>query len=534
MIKMKIMNISKNFGFKIPNNIRDECDGKDIADQVNILNVSIFEDMKIDHIERLKRQFELLKFSEIKKLSLPSAYILNLISQTNIQLGNLSSALDSSIKAKSKWEIVTSEEYGLAGLILCYSDIGQIYMKMGLIDESMGFFEDGLNFLNDSDELFVAFFKIHYHLSEVYADLNFTSKAHEMINTCIERINSYTFKDENRKYIYLTPSLIILGNLYSKDNPTLAIEHYNKALKMCTNFNDVIYKQKIFYSLGIEYFKLKDLNRSEEYLLKAEKLYDNIKGDVRLINIKLGLYDIDIENNKLDSAHNHLMIAKDLAEKNELNKELIEVYDRLSNYAEITNDMQNGFLYNKKHIELIANYYNSKNQALINEKRKTVIELSNTIKEKNELKINKNNELNKNFNIKSRTLKSLYNIKEKNILNSIQVDLKQIKDNSAKDKEQITHLLDKIDNYNYQGSSWKDFELLFIQSHEGFMHRLKMASSKLTAKQIRFCMFIKMGMDSYDICNLLNVSNRAVEQQRYRIKKELRISENLDDYILDL
>jgi hypothetical protein len=47
-------------------------------------------------------------------------------------------------------------------------------------------------------------------------------------------------------------------------------------------------------------------------------------------------------------------------------------------------------------------------------------------------------------------------------------------------------------------------------------------------------MFIKMGMDSYDICNLLNVSNRAVEQQRYRIKKELRISENLDDYISDL
>jgi tetratricopeptide (TPR) repeat protein len=283
------MNICQSFNFKISKNIFNECNEKDVADQINILNVSIFEDMKIDHIERLKRQFELLKFSEIKKLALPSAYILNLISQTNIQLGNLSAALDSSIKAKSKWEIVTSEEYGLAGLILCYSDIGQIYMKMGLIDESMGFFENGLNLLDDSDELFVAFFKIHYHLSEVYADLNFTSKAHEMINTCIERINSYTFKDENRKYIYLTPSLIILGNLYSKDNPTLAIEHYNKALKMCTNFNDVIYKQKIFYSLGIEYFKLKDLNRSEEYLLKAEKLYDNIKGDVRLINIKLGV-----------------------------------------------------------------------------------------------------------------------------------------------------------------------------------------------------------------------------------------------------
>ena len=205
------MNICQSFKFKISKNIFNECNEKDVADQINILNVSIFEDMKIDHIERLKRQFELLKLSEIKKLALPSAYILNLISQTNIQLGNLSAALDSSIKAKSKWEMVRSEEYGLAGLILCYSDIGQIYMKMGLIDESMGFFEDGLNLLDHSDELFVAFFKIHYHLSEVYADLNFISKAHEMINTCIERINSYMFQDENRKYIYLTPSLIILG-----------------------------------------------------------------------------------------------------------------------------------------------------------------------------------------------------------------------------------------------------------------------------------------------------------------------------------
>ncbi|MDB3868444.1 hypothetical protein N9263_00065 [Candidatus Marinimicrobia bacterium] len=528
------MNISNNFGFKIPNNISDECEGKNLVDQINFLNLTIFEDIKIDHGTRLQRQSELLAYSDSQGIDLSSAYILNLISQTNIQLGKLSVALDCSIKAKSKWELVKREENGLAGLILCYSDIGQIYMKMGLIDESMGFFEDGLNLLNDSDELFVPFFKIHYHLSEVYADLNFTSKAHEMINTGIDRINSFMFGDKNRKYIYLTPSMIILGNLYAKDNPTLAIEHYSKALKMCNYFSDVIYKQKIYYSLGIEYFKLKDLNRSEEYLLKAEKLYESLKGDARLINIKLGLYDIHIEKNKIKSAHNHLMIAKTLAEKNTLNKELIKIYERLSNYAEITNDMENGFLYNKKHIELIANYYNSKNQALINEKRETVLELSNAIKEKNELNITKNIEFNKKINLKSRILRSLYTIKEKNILNSIQTDLRQIINSTTKNKEEIFGLLNKIDDYNYKESSWKDFELLFIQSHEDFIIKLKRASQNLTSKQIRFCMFIKMGMDNYDICNLLNVSSRAIEQQRYRIKKKLKISENLDDYLAEL
>ena len=217
-----------------------------------------------------------------------------------------------------------------------------------------------------------------------------------------------------------------------------------------------------------------------------------------------------------------------------MNINIVENSQLISSLAEITNDMKNGFLYNKKHIELIANYYNSKNEALINEKRKTVLELSNTIKEKNDLKHNRNIELNKKFNIKTRILKSLYTIKEKNILNSIQTELRQIINKSTKNKEEISILLNKIDDYHYKESSWKDFELLFIQSHEDFIIKLNSSSQNLTSRQIRFCMFIKMGMDSYDICNLLNVSTRAIEQQRYRIKKKLKIAGNLDDYIAEL
>ena len=73
------MNISKNFGFKIPKNIHDECDGKGIADQINIINMAIFEDVKIDHLTRLERQYDLLAYSDNQKTDLPSAYILNLV-----------------------------------------------------------------------------------------------------------------------------------------------------------------------------------------------------------------------------------------------------------------------------------------------------------------------------------------------------------------------------------------------------------------------------------------------------------------------
>ena len=75
---------------------------------------------------------------------------------------------------------------------------------------------------------------------------------------------------------------------------------------------------------------------------------------------------------------------------------------------------------------------------------------------------------------------------------------------------------------------------MFMQIHDEFVDNLKNISTELSPKQIRFCMFIKMGMDKYDICNLLNVTTRAIEQQRYRIKKILKTDQNLDEFIQEL
>ena len=75
---------------------------------------------------------------------------------------------------------------------------------------------------------------------------------------------------------------------------------------------------------------------------------------------------------------------------------------------------------------------------------------------------------------------------------------------------------------------------MFIQIHENFIDNLNSISDELSPKQVRFCMFIKMGMDKYDICSLLNVTVRAIEQQRYRIKKIISPNEDLDKIIQEL
>ena len=116
----------------------------------------------------------------------------------------------------------------------------------------------------------------------------------------------------------------------------------------------------------------------------------------------------------------------------------------------------------------------------------------------------------------------------------VQSCLQPIHDSYNTIKKHTKSMLNKISFYNQDKSTWTDFEKMFIQIHTDFIDNLKLINPNLSMKQIRFCMFIKMGMDKYDICNILNVTTRAVEQQRYRIKKILCPTKNLDQFIQQL
>ena len=100
------MDIIKNISYKVSKELAQKCKNENTGNQIAIINQSIFEDSKINHIKRLKYQYELLKFSETKKSTFNSAYILNLIAQTNTQMGNLSTALDNLLSAEKKWNQV--------------------------------------------------------------------------------------------------------------------------------------------------------------------------------------------------------------------------------------------------------------------------------------------------------------------------------------------------------------------------------------------------------------------------------------------
>tara|TARA_B100002052_G_scaffold222266_1_gene204315 strand:- start:275 stop:1264 length:990 start_codon:yes stop_codon:yes gene_type:complete len=329
---------------------------------------------------------------------------------------------------------------------------------------------------------------------------------------------------------------MILGALYmKKGNYQKSIDIYNKTLSMCEKFNDVIYKQQILIEIGKINIKLSDFNKAEKTFKKAESMHKKIGSELKLITIKKYLAEILIALNKYEEAKNILSEAKKIAEKNSQELHLIDIYKKISEIYENLSESKKSFKYNKMHAKLISDYYINKNKVLINENRKTITDLSNAIKEKHQIETLKDIEMNKKFQIKNQTTKALYRIRENNILESLKEDINKINikaDNTI--KKYTKSMLNKISFYNQDQSTWIDFEKMFIQIHTDFIDNLNLISPKLSMKQIRFCMFIKMGMDKYDICNLLNVTTRAVEQQRYRIKKILCPTKNLDQFIQEL
>lgn len=83
---------------------------------------------------------------------------------------------------------------------------------------------------------------------------------------------------------------------------------------------------------------------------------------------------------------------------------------------------------------------------------------------------------------------------------------------------------------------WKMFLIKFEQKHRNFFKRLKEAHPQLTNNDLRLCACLKLNMETKDIASLMNLSVRAVENNRYRLRKKLDLkpTQNLNEYFLNI
>ncbi|MFT5889982.1 MAG: AraC family chitin signaling transcriptional activator [Dokdonia sp.] len=173
-----------------------------------------------------------------------------------------------------------------------------------------------------------------------------------------------------------------------------------------------------------------------------------------------------------------------------------------------------------------------KQQELALDRTKKDMELKAMESEKQIVELNNAN-LKQDIDARNRELavSTMNMINKSKTLNAIKSAL--LKTEKIEDIKAIISLVDKtIENEE----DWNFFEEAFNHADKDFFRKVKEIHSSLTANDLKLCVYLRLNMSSKEIAPLLNISSRSVEIKRYRLRKKLDLSRevNLNDYFINL
>lgn len=116
------------------------------------------------------------------------------------------------------------------------------------------------------------------------------------------------------------------------------------------------------------------------------------------------------------------------------------------------------------------------------------------------------------------------------VLTEVKKDLIEFE---KKPESNFRSLIRKLDHELKNEDYWKEFYIYFNEVDQKFLDRIIKRHPNLTKNDLRMCSLLKMNLSTKEIASILNISVRAIEQSRYRLKKRLSLEnhEDLDKYI---
>lgn len=142
----------------------------------------------------------------------------------------------------------------------------------------------------------------------------------------------------------------------------------------------------------------------------------------------------------------------------------------------------------------------------------------------------KNQQLEKDLHQKSKQLAdtTFSLIQKGELLSGIKQGLKTLRldeqeKNSRTSRQKLLHLIDMHLNNE---DEWRIFEKNFTEVHEDFFKKLMDTHPSLTPGDLKLAAFLKMNLSTKEIAPLLNISLRAVENKRYRLRKKMNLPQD--------
>ncbi|RAJ11113.1 YXYXY domain-containing protein [Chitinophaga skermanii] len=122
--------------------------------------------------------------------------------------------------------------------------------------------------------------------------------------------------------------------------------------------------------------------------------------------------------------------------------------------------------------------------------------------------------------------------------------LKKIKDNitalmkldSGEHTPAFRNLLKQIREVEKSNEDWDQFSIHFNNVNFDFFNDLKRLFPEVTPNDLKLCAYLRMNLSTKEIAQLLNITLKAVEIARYRLRKKLQLmpDTNLSEFLMHL
>ena len=129
-----------------------------------------------------------------------------------------------------------------------------------------------------------------------------------------------------------------------------------------------------------------------------------------------------------------------------------------------------------------------------------------------------------------------YLIRKTDTLRELRDKMEEAKENSAKLPSRFIREIEQIIDHGLdnQTEEWQKVMKNLKLSQEGFFSKLKNRYPALTPNDLRLCSYLRMNFTTKEIANLSNISTRAVEIARYRLRSKLGLNHdvNLTEFLI--
>lgn len=356
----------------------------------------------------------------------------------------------------------------------------------------------------------------------------------------------------------LTAAYLNLGAYYGCDSrKNKSYEYYRKALEVSGRLDNDYVAISIWHNIGAYYLRVQNPDSSYKYLKQAENYYIAHNINERLPGTYAGLALSFSQKNRYDSAY-YYQARYDSLRNRFLSNERLSLVNKteakyiLSDYQNKLKITRDEYIINQKQTAIIIIsavgiiltillsllvVIKQKKTALQQKELKELENrrLSEKLQQEKDLSQLQKQEFTQTIDSSNRKISTtLLFVSNKNLVMNKILQLTNNcngqKEDFEKYKKEVVTLI--RDNLNME-EAWNECKLHFEKVHPLFFSKLKQLSGELTENDLRLCAYIKIGMRTKEIAQILSVSPESIKMSRYRLKKKLHVPANIsiDDFL---